>query len=627
MVEIYDIETLSNCFTYTGMNRDTKNIVQFVIHKDRNDYIKLIEHLKTLKGQIGYNNINFDYPIIHHMLRCEESWSCLNGEQIADMIYLKAQEIINVQDEEKWVHVINEWQMIIPQLDLYRINHFDNKAKRTSLKALEFWMQSENLLDMPVHHSHHIKSSDFQMILDYNLNDVLATFRFYELCKSRIELRKDLSKQYGLRLMNANDTKIGSDIILDLLSKELGIEKKDLRKLRTFRPRIALVDVILPQISFETKLFNDLLKSFKSTVITSTKGSIENSVIFKGFKYDYGTGGLHGCIKPDVYESDDVYVIRDADVASLYPSIAIMNKFYPEHLTSAFSKVYGGILKTRIKAKREGNKTVNEGLKLALNGAYGKSSDMNSYLYDPKFTMAITINGQLLLTQLCEMLVTNIEDLTILQVNTDGVTVRIKRGDIKKYESICKIWEEMTKLSLEFVDYSKMIIQDVNNYMAIKVDGKIKYKGLFEIEKEFHKDTSFKIVQIALSDYFSKGISIEETIYNHKNIFDYCGRAKFIKDSYGEIRTIKEVSKGYFEELCQRQQKTTRFLITTKGATFIKVYPEKDKEFFINKGFQVTIFNKFVEKPIKDYDLNYNFYILECKKILQSIEDKQLNLF
>ena len=63
---------------------------------------------------------------------------------------------------------------------------------------------------------------------------------------------------------------------------------------------------------------------------------------------------------------------------------------------------------------------------------------------------------------LCEMLHNKIEDLKILQVNTDGITVVIKREDKKLYWGICKEWENITKLNLEYVAYDKMIIRDVN---------------------------------------------------------------------------------------------------------------------------------------------------------------------
>ena len=59
-----------------------------------------------------------------------------------------------------------------------------------------------------------------------------------------------------------------------------------------------------------------------------------------------------------------------------------------------------------------------------------------------------------------------------------------------------------------------------------------------EIDKDYHKDNSFKIIPIALSDYFTKGVSIEETICNHTNIYDFCGRQKFKGQDYGTTSSI-----------------------------------------------------------------------------------------
>ncbi len=103
-------------------------------------------------------------------------------------------------------------------------------------------------------------------------------------------------------------------------------------------------------------------------VITETKGELKDSVIYKGFKYELGTGGIHGCCSSGIYETDENHIILTCDVTSLYPSIAIQNRFYPEHLKESFCDIYEEVFLVRNKAKKEGNKSVNEGLKLALNG-------------------------------------------------------------------------------------------------------------------------------------------------------------------------------------------------------------------------------------------------------------------
>ena len=126
--ECYDIETLINLFTYTGYCRQTKTYYQFVIHKLQNDYEALIQHLKRDKLiMIGYNNEGFDYPVIHHMINHYEEYRWLNGYELSQKIYEKAQSIINEQ-----FTAIADYNKHIQQIDLFKIHHYDNAAKSTS---------------------------------------------------------------------------------------------------------------------------------------------------------------------------------------------------------------------------------------------------------------------------------------------------------------------------------------------------------------------------------------------------------------------------------------------------------------------------------------------------------------
>jgi len=241
--------------------------------------------------------------------------------------------------------------------------------------------------------------------------------------------------------------------------------------------------------------------------------------------------------------------------------------------------------------------------------------------------MAITVNGQLLLSMLADWITDSIEDLTVLQINTDGITVRINKKYVDSYYKICKEWQNATKLTLEYVEYSKMIIGDVNNYIAVTTNSKIKSKGRFEVNKvvgsepAYHKDNSFRIVPLALQEYFVNCVPVEKTIAEHTNIYDFCGRQKFRGKDYGAIRFINEDK--IIEE---KQQKNVRYYISNKGFSFIKHY-EKGTQEIINKGFQVIIFNKFIGKEIDEYNINYDFYIKECYKEINMIINKQLSMF
>jgi hypothetical protein len=638
MTVVYDVETLASCYTYTAINVKTDEVYQYVLHEELFQLELLATHLKYCQGQIGFNNVNFDYPIIHYILNNHYTWwnnlqmGYITEKEIISLIYNKAQEIINSQDTDDFYKNIyvpeKKWK--IHQLDLFRMWHYNNKARKTSLKALEISMNYPNVMEMEISHTKEdITLDEVTHILEYNLNDVLATYEFYKRSKDKIDLRKELTKTYNIPCLNWSDSKIGEQLILKLYCDKTELNQWDVRELRTYRPKIDFKDIIFDYIRFDSTEFNKLLNKLKSTTISKTKGGFAESVIYKEFKYDLGQGGIHGCIKPGIYESDEDYIILDADVASLYPNIAIKNNLYIRHLGKDFITTYDNdIVQKRLKAKKEGNKSIADALKLSANSVYGKSNDVNSFLYDPLYTMATTINGQLLLLMLAEDLVDRIRDLTVLQINTDGITVKIPKSNYSQnaYYNICKDWESKTNLELEYAEYSKMVIRDVNSYLAVYTNGKVKYKGAFEIDKDYHKDNSFRVIQIALSNYFVKGISVEDTITNHRDIYDFCGRQKFTKDSYGETHEVRYNKDNNPYHYIEKQQRNVRYYISNSKTTFVKQYYKNSSE-LINKGFNVTIFNKFEEKEWNDYNLDYSYYIKECYKIIETIENKQLSLF
>jgi len=464
---VYDIETLKSCFTYSAINVDTEEVVSYVIHKDQFELLELVQHLQQCKGHIGFNNVNFDYPIIHKLLINWKKWLAKyrnNQEQIITELYQEAQRIIEEQNKVQFntIVAIKDSEVLIPQLDLFKLWHYNNKARSTSLKSLEISMNYPNVMEMPIDHTRDdITLEEIPSILKYNLNDVLATFEFYKKSLAKISLRKSLNQEYNIPCMNWSDSKIGEQLILKLYCDKTEKDVWEVKKERTYRKSINFKECILDYINFESKEFNELLDYFKKQTITETKGSIEQSVVYKGFKYDYGTGGIHGCIKAGVYESNEDYIIIDADVAQMYPRLAITNKFYPEHLGEVFVNIYEELTIMRAKAKAKGNNSIADAMKLSSNSTYGKSNDINSFLYDPKFTMAITLNGQLLLSVLCERLNNAIPGLQMIQVNTDGITVKIPINFKHVYDKICSDWEIETKLTLEYVEYSKMVIRDV----------------------------------------------------------------------------------------------------------------------------------------------------------------------
>jgi hypothetical protein len=500
-------------------------------------------------------------------------------------------------------------------------------------------MDLENIEDMP---SQGESNNWEEMVFSYNTNDVIATKELYKRTLPMIELRKNLSSMYKLNLLNASNTKIGSELLLDLYCKKTNKYKKDVRSLRTFRKKIIVKDIIFPYIKFKSKEFNNLLDRFNKIEIESTTKTEEISQFYKGFEFVYGKGGIHGSLTNIIAESDEDFIIIDADVSSLYPSIAIVNNLFPKHLGLEFIDVYNNdIVAVRLhhkKLKEKGNKFIVDGFKEAANATYGNSNSMYSWLYDPQYTMSTTINGQLMLTMLAEMLM-DLPESNIIQINTDGLTMRIRRDSVDKYYELCKQWEELTKLELEYAEYSKMVISDVNNYLSFYKSGKYKAKGKYEFENvPLHKNKSHNIIPYAFFKHYQNNSNFEETIKNHENIFDFCAgvRAKNSPERGQSFFTLNKVLKG--EIITEKLSKTVRYYISNKGSTLIKNYENGTLEHVeapvkkgvkLIKSWKVTYFNKFIKKEtIKEYDIDYSYYISKTREWINSLERiGQLKLF
>jgi hypothetical protein len=404
-------------------------------------------------------------------------------------------------------------------------------------------------------------------------------------------------------------------------------------------------DIVFNYISFKSPEFNKILDYFKNIVITSTKkDSSEKEVLvkYKNFEYFYGKGGIHGSVNNKIIESDEEFVIIDADVSSLYPNIAIANNLYPQHLGKEFYIIYKeDIVDVRIAEKHKkdlGDKAIVDGFKESANATYGNSNQLHSWLYDPLYTMRTTINGQLIISMLCENL-TEIPNLTMIQANTDGITVKLPRKYLQDYHKMCEDWMKLTKWELEYAEYSKMILFDVNNYLAFYTNGKFKAKGRCQFEDiPLHKNKSHNIIPIAFFEYFKNNTPIEQTIKNHRNIFDFCAGVKASKSgvkgaSWYELHYI-DGDKLVKEKL----SKTVRYFISTEGKYLIKCYEDGsiahvEAPMKINKSrtkeWRVTYFNKkYNVDNFEDYKIDYSFYISHARQWVTQIEDKQqLNLF
>jgi len=627
---VMDFETLSNCFiaVFEEIKSDHQEI--FVIHESRNDIQDLVHFLNKNKNQdewhVSFNGLGFDSQITEYILRNQDHLIHGTGDSIARYLYGKAQNIIQRQNAGEFLE-FSPRDLQIRQVDVFKLNHWDNPAKKSSLKWIQYTMDWKNIIDMPIHHTTAVVKAQIPEIIKYCINDVKSTKQIMFLSKEQINLRRALTEEYDIDLFSASEPRISKELFLHFLSKATGIKKYNLRQTRTKREQIIFKNIILPYIEFKTATFQNLLKKFQGVVLYpgETKGGFKYSVQYKGVKTDYGLGGVHGARTSKVYNSTEDMVIMTSDVVSFYPNLAIKNGWAPAHLPKEeFCNLYEWFFEERKKIPKSDPK--NYVYKIILNSTYGLSNDENSFLYDPEFTMRITINGQLSLTMLYEMICEEIPGAIPLMQNTDGLETMIPREYVEKYMEICARWEKITNLQLEHDTYSKIVLGDVNNYIAVTESGKSKCKGRFEYENlALHKNKSFLIIPKALHAYFVDGIKPEKFIMENLNIFDFCGGVKIKGDwRFQEQRIVN----GEYEE--KNLQHTVRYFISNSGSKIIKKHLTDGRDIQVEAGkWLQTVYINHEEKALSEYDINYDYYLNKIRKEIESLDPStnQLSLF
>ena len=613
---IWDEEVYPNVFTLHAMHAHLPIEWSFEISDWRNDSRAIIEWVHWLKSlgarMVGFNSIAFDYPILHAL--------CRMGQANARTLYDKAQAIIESQDDNRWMHMVKPADRLADQLDLFLIHHFDNRARSTGLKVLEFNMRADNISDLPFPVGTMLTQDQVPVLKRYNRHDVLQTRQFYHHSTESIRFREELTARYQRDFMNHNDTKIGKDyFVMELeaagvVCYDYGPQGRTPRQTR--RPSIALKDAILPWIAFQEPEFQRVLEWLKEQTITETKGVFKDvTARVKGFEFVFGLGGIHGSVENEIMESDEGSVIVDLDVTSYYPTLAIANGFYPQHLGQTFTTIYAHLFEQR-KSYPKGSPE-NAMLKLALNGVYGDSNNVFSVFYDPLFTMRITLNGQLLLCLLAENILFNVPGVKLIQCNTDGLTVRMPHGSSLALKMVCEHWEKLTKLTLEQDTYQRMCIRDVNNYIGQYLNGKVKRKGAYEYEMEWHQNHSALVVPKVAEKVLLESAPIRETVEAWPNIMDFMLRVKVPRSSNLVIEYRENGTEQQFP-----LQNTTRYLITkTGGHLFKQMPPLKGKELWrqigVEAGWKVTPCNDISEA--RGARVDFDYYVQEVEKLVNGL--------
>lgn len=650
-VLVFDIEVFHNIFHCSIKNSETNEIIKFEISSRKNQLKELVNFFKQLNKPLswgdyyttgttinskyifcGYNNLHYDNPVINYIIEYKDKLLKHNVATICESIFNLSKTItLSTEDNiDAWKHW--KYQIWFDSFDLLTMLY--SSKLRVSLKELQVTMEYPNVQEFTADWDKPLPIEDFDSMIQYNINDIESTTELLNRCSKDIDLRIAIEDEYGVRVLSKDGVNIGMKILTQKYLEKTGLTWNEVKDLRSPMDYIPLKNVILPFIKYDSPILQNVLEDMKKQVVSPGRKGYENNFIFDSLRYTVGVGGIHSKNDPEIIIPKENEILVDCDVASLYPSMLIEYEFYPKHLGKEFLEVYKQIKDERIEAKHNGNKVKNETLKLALNGLSGNLQNEHNFCYSPFAVMQIRINGQLLLLMLAEKL-TQI-GCRIIQANTDGLFILVNKTKIQEYQTTCKEWEQLTKLTLEEDRFEAMYQYAINDYIAIKEgysqskDPKlIKTKGMFITDVKLGKGLTSKIIPEALVKYFADSIPVTDTIYNCKDI------KKFLMFE-------KTGKQWHVEYLGKEQQRTNRFYASTNGAYLYKwkykedtvvneyglhsQYREKQyQNMLVDSG--VTILNKLDNIPIEERKINYRYYLKETLKIVEELQPRQLNLF
>ncbi len=536
---IFDLEVSPNYFL-CGFKKlsdgkelqiDTKTVLS-------RDQIKKIKTVLRQTTVIGFNSTRYDIPMLLKAL-----------EGVSTMDLFKMSKTIIEENLPNFITMQRFDVETIRDLD-----HFDvsepSPAVFVSLKGYGARLHSKKLQDLPYEYDKVLSDSEIEVIKKYNINDLDTTIDLYNAIGPRIRLREEMGKEYKLDLRSKSDAQIAELVIVTELAR------KGVKAIRPLPPKI--IQYKAPScVEFKTDQLKSVLEFVEHT---SFKINPKNGqpilpdflkklkIVIGETKYQVGLGGLHSKEKKMVVIPKEDEVLRNIDVASYYPSMILEFGFYPKRLTEKFLEVYKHIYVTRLNAKRsEGilkkdiktlekdtvlkvdikndllnelsnelskTSTINGGLKIVLNGSFGKLGSMYSKLYAPDLMLQVTLTGQLMLL----MLIEELEDagITVKSSNTDGVEIVCPKSKEALLEAIVFDWELNTGMVMEHGHYKALYARDVNNYVAV-YDGYTKTKGVYS-EPSLMKNSEYPIVFEAIREYLLNGTPLLQTLTECKDV-------------------------------------------------------------------------------------------------------------
>jgi hypothetical protein len=581
---IFDVETFGNYFLAGFLHVETG---KYLAVESRDDSPLDVEQLRRIlrKHQlVTFNGSHFDLPMTAYALK---GATCAQIKLAAGMIIHRNLQAWQFEDM---------YGCKVPKVD--HIDLIEVAPGVASLKIYGGRMHCQRMQDLPFDHDDKLTSDQMDQVLEYNRNDLLTTLELYRRLLPQIQLREQMSEQYGIDLRSKSDAQIAEAVIVAEIER---LAAKKIERLDVDAGTVVRFQV--PSfIRFQSAMLQDKLAEIAAAeFVVRDNGSIVEPPCLHGQavdigagRYRLGIGGLHSSEQSQAIEADDEYVLVDRDVASYYPNIILKLGLAPANMGAAFTRVYQGIVDRRLAAKRAGDRVTADVLKIVVNGSFGKFGSKYSKLYSPQLLIQVTITGQLALLMLIEALEQS--GIQVVSANTDGIVIRAKNQ--YQVEQIIADWEQRTGFETEETAYSAIYSRDVNNYIAIKPDCGHKVKGAYASASLAKNPATEICVQAAIA-WLKHGTSIEQTVRTCRDIRQFVC-----------IRTVK----GGAVKGGQRLGRAVRwyYALGVEGTINYQV-----------NGYKVPSTDG--ARPLMDLpaefpdDVNVDFYIRQTQSILEEI--------
>lgn len=483
-------------------------------------------------------------------------------------------------------------------------------------------------------------------MMHYNKNDVFIVCEMIRLYLDEIKLRYQITKSYEVDVLNSSRSNIADRLFEKFYSEFSGLKPFQWKGKKTQRTIMSFKKIILPFIEFKTPQLQLLLAEMKKTSVTSLgKDSFKREIKLGNLVYTIATGGLHsqdiprelrskieidpsstgesGC-EATTWDSytDNSHVYVHFDIASFYPSLIVNYNVAPAHLNEGcFVKLVKWLRDTRVEAKHSKEEYIDgipkdvlaQVLKIVINSIYGKLGYDEGDICDRLAVLNVTINGQLLIMMLCEELELN--GIEVVSANTDGIVVKLYKSKKADFDRITNEWCDRTKFGADSEEYLCYINRDINTYVIKETNGKVSSKGALNPKMyaiDLSKGYDMPVVAQAVVNYFIDGKPIMESLYECKDILDFC-KAQNMSDKKYRLDYI--TNKGATRIQCK-----TRFYVSINGGSLIKSEKYGTAKTNLCQGYKVTPLNTLDDQRIEMRNINYQYYYDECMKIIDPIK-------